>query len=127
MFTVDDFLAVDDLLMAELPVRQHVMRGLAALVDESFGDDAASLAEELRSRGGIHTLVHLLDDESSKVYHRAMMVLGNKGWVAHAWRGTSTPPLPHLCPTSTSAPPLPPHAAARLGSPRPKALLLSST
>ena len=47
MFAVDDFLAVDDLLMAELPVRQHVMRGLAALVDASFGDDAASLWPKL--------------------------------------------------------------------------------
>ena len=77
MFTVDDFLAVEDLVAAELPVRQRAMRGLAALVDESFGVDAANLAELLRSRGGIHTLVRLLDDESAGVHHRAMMVLGN--------------------------------------------------
>ena len=77
MFSVDDFLAVEDLVTAELPVRQRVMRGLAALVDESFGVEAASLAELLRERGGIHTLVRLLDDESAGVHHRAMMVLGN--------------------------------------------------
>ena len=68
---------MEDLVAAELPVRQRAMRGLAALVDESFGVDAANLAELLRSRGGIHTLVRLLDDESAGVHHRAMMVLGN--------------------------------------------------
>jgi hypothetical protein len=77
MFTVDDFLAVEDLVAAELPVRQRAMRGLAAIVDESFGLEAASLAEQLRSHGGIHTLVRLLDDKSSGVHHRALMVLGN--------------------------------------------------
>ena len=77
MFTVDDFLAVDYLWATALPIRQRAMRGLAAIVDESFGLEAASLAEKLRSHGGIRTLVRLLDDESSGVHHRALMVLGN--------------------------------------------------
>ena len=74
---VDAFLAIPDLFGVERPVRQKVVKALAEAVDESFGDDAADLAQTLRESGAVDTLARLLDDQVPGISNRAMMVLGN--------------------------------------------------
>ena len=74
---VDAFLAIPDLFGVERPVRQKVVKALAEAVDESFGDDAADLAQKLRESGAVDTLARLLDDQVPGISNRAMMMLGN--------------------------------------------------
>jgi HEAT repeat protein len=57
--------------------RSAAITDLARLIETAYGDDAAMIGDFMRECGGVELLIEYLEDESSDVQQRALMVLGN--------------------------------------------------
>ena len=57
--------------------RSEAITALSRLIETAYGDDAAMIGDFMRECGGVELLIEYLEDESSDVQQRALMVLGN--------------------------------------------------